>query len=234
MPSWECSEKRDFFSRLMMVLISLWQRENQVYSFLMDQGTQDFRTIYASYHPRIFRYLTRLVGQSEAEDLTQEVFLRVNRGLSEFKGDAKLSTWIYRIATNVATDRIRSRSAQESRSGKAVSLDEQLNEEDVDLKGDKKPSLEKQAMREEMSACVQDYIDSLPESYRVPVTLSEIGGLTNKEIAEALGLTVETVKIRLHRGRAKLKEKLEAGCNFDRDEEDILVCDPKADPDPSD
>jgi RNA polymerase sigma-70 factor (ECF subfamily) len=213
--------------------IPLCRGENRVYNFLMAQGTQDFRTIYASYHPRIFRYLTRLVGQSEAEDLTQEVFFRVNRGLPDFKGDAKFSTWIYRIATNVATDRIRSRSSQESRSGKAVPLDEQLNEEGVDLKGDKKPSLEKEAIRKEMSSCVQDYINSLPESYRVPVTLSEIGGLTNKEIAEALGLTVETVKIRLHRGRAKLKEKLEAGCNFDRDEEDILVCDPKTDPDPS-
>jgi RNA polymerase sigma-70 factor (ECF subfamily) len=205
----------------------------QGYIFLMDQGTQDFRTIYASYHPRIFRYLTRLVGQSEAEDLTQEVFLRVNRGLPDFKGDAKLSTWVYRIATNVATDRIRSRSSQESRSGKAVPLDERLDEEGVDLKGDKKPSLEKQAMREEMSACVQGYINCLPENYRIPVILSEIGGLTNKEIAEALGLSMETVKIRLHRGRAKLKEILEAGCNFNRDEEDILVCDPKFDPDHS-
>jgi RNA polymerase sigma-70 factor (ECF subfamily) len=214
--------------------IPLCRGENRVYNFLMAQDTQDFRTIYASYHPRILRYLTRLAGQSEAEDLAQEVFLRVNRGLPDFKGDAKLSTWIYRIATNIATDRIRSRSSQESRSGKAVPLDEQLIEEGVDSKGDKKPSLEKQAMREEMSACVQDYINSLPESYRVPVTLSEIGGLTNKEISEALGLTMETVKIRLHRGRAKLKEKLKAGCNFERDEEDILVCDPKADQDPSD
>lgn len=197
----------------------------------MAQDTQDFQTIYASYHPRIFRYLTRLVGKGEAEDLTQEVFLRVNKALPDFKGDAKLSTWIYRIATNVATDRIRSRSSMESRSGKAIPLDEQLIEAGVDFKGNKKPSLEKQAMRDEMSACVQDYINCLPENYRVPVALSEIGGLNNKEIAEALGLTMETVKIRLHRGRAKLKEKLEAGCNFDRDEEDILVCDPKSDPD---
>jgi RNA polymerase sigma-70 factor (ECF subfamily) len=214
--------------------IPLCRGENRVYNFPMDPGTQDFRTIYASYHPRIFRYLTRLVGQSEAEDLTQEVFLRVNKGLPDFKGDAKLSTWIYRIATNVATDRIRSRSSKESESGKVIPLDERLNEEGVDLKGDKNPSVEKQAMREEMSACVQDYINSLPESYRIPVILSEIGGLTNKEIAETLGLTMETVKIRLHRGRAKLKEKLEAGCNFERDEEDILVCDPKADQDHSD
>jgi len=197
----------------------------------MDQGTQDFRTIYASYYPRILRYLTRLVGKSEADDLTQEVFLRVNRGLPGFQGDAKLSTWIYRIATNVATDKIRSRSTRESPTGKAVPLDEHLLHERVDSRGEKTLSLEKQAMREEMSACVQDYINSLPERYRVPVTLSEIGELTDKEIAEALGLTVENVKIRLHRGRAKLKEMLEAGCDFDRNEEDILVCDPKAGPD---
>jgi RNA polymerase sigma-70 factor (ECF subfamily) len=198
----------------------------------MDHGTQDFRTIHASYYPRIIRYLTRLVGQSEAEDLTQEVFLRVSRGLPDFKGDAKLSTWIYRIATNVATDSIRSRSSRESRSGKAIPFDERLIEEGGELTGGKKPSVEKQAMREEMSSCVHDYINSLPENYRAPVTLSEIAGLTNKEIAEILDLTVDTVKIRLHRGRAKLKEKLEAGCSFDRDEEDILVCDPKASPDP--
>jgi RNA polymerase sigma-70 factor (ECF subfamily) len=210
----------------------LCRGENQVYSFLMDHGTQDFRTIHASYYPIIFRYLTRLVGQNEAEDLTQEVFLRVNRGLPGFKGDAKLSTWIYRIATNVATDRIRSRSFQEGRSGKAIPLDEGLIEEGSELTGERKLSVEKQAMREEMSSCVHDYINSLPENYRAPVTLSEIAGLTNKEIAEVLDLTVETVKVRLHRGRAKLKEKLEAGCSFDRDEDDILVCDPKAGPDP--
>ena len=183
--------------------ISLCHRQNQDYSYFMDQDTHDFRTIYASYHPRVFRYLTRLVGQSEAEDLTQEVFLRVNRGLPDFKGDAKLSSdptsaavafdWttndsldlekssslLYRIATNLAADRIRSRSSRESRSGKAVPLDEQLIQEGVDLKGDTKPSVEKQAMREEMSACVQDYVGTLPENYRVPLTLSEIGGLTN-------------------------------------------------------
>jgi RNA polymerase sigma-70 factor (ECF subfamily) len=82
-----------------------------------------------------------------------------------------------------------------------------------------------------MSSCVHNYIDTLPENYRAIVTLSAIEELTNQEIAEVLGLTLDAVKIRLHRGRAKLKEKLKTGCRFDRDEEDILVCDPKADPD---
>jgi len=197
----------------------------------MSHCTQDFRTIYDSHYPRIHRYMSRLVGQGEAEDLTQEVFVKVNKGLPDFKGEAKLSTWIYRIATNVATDKLRSRSFRETRSGKAISQDERLFENGVDPLEEKKPSVEKQAIREEMSSCVHDYINTLPVNYRAVVTLSEIEEFTNQEIAEVLGLSLETVKIRLHRGRAKLREKLEAGCAFDRDEENILVCDPKTEPD---
>jgi RNA polymerase sigma-70 factor (ECF subfamily) len=197
----------------------------------MDRFTEDFKAIHASYRPRIYRYLARLVGQNEAEDLTQEVFVRVSRALPDFRGDAKISTWIYRIATNVATDRLRSRSFKETQRDKAIPPGEG-SIQDVDaLPEEKNSSLERQLMREEMSSCVHDYLNTLPENYRAIVTLSEIEGLSNQEIAEVLGLTLDAVKIRLHRGRAKLKEKLETGCRFERDEEDILVCDPKADPD---
>jgi len=199
----------------------------------MDHFTEDFQTIHASYRPRICRYLARLVGQGEAEDLAQEVFVRVSRGLPDFRGDSKLSTWIYRIATNVATDRLRSRSFRETQRDKANPPDGG-SVEDVDaLPEEKNPSLERQLMREQMSSCVHDYINTLPENYRAVVTLSEIEGLANQEIAEILGLTLDVVKIRLHRGRVRLKEKLRTGCRFERDEEDILVCDPKADPDKS-
>ncbi len=196
----------------------------------MVENTQDFDGIYDSYHPRISRYLTRLVGRSEAEDLTQEVFARIDKGLKDFRGDADISTWVYRIATNVAMDMLRSRSFQESRSGKPISQEEAPIEDTELFTGEKKPSLERQAIRREMSSCVHDYIDSLPETYRAVVILSEIEELTNPEIAEVLGLSIENVKIRLHRGRAKLREKLETGCDFDRDEEDILVCERKPDP----
>jgi RNA polymerase sigma-70 factor (ECF subfamily) len=83
-------------------------------------------------------------------------------------------------------------------------------------------------MRDQTSACVNDYINALPENYRAVVILSDIEGLTNQEIAEVLDVTLDTVKIRLHRGRAKLKEELKAGCRFDRNEDDVLVCDPKS------
>jgi len=199
----------------------------------MDHFTEDFQSIHAFYRPRICRYLARLVGQGEAEDLTQEVFVRVSRGLPDFRGDSKISTWIYRIATNVATDRLRSRSFRETQRDKANPPDGG-SVEDVDaLPEEKNPSLERQLMREQMSSCVHDYINTLPENYRAVVTLSEIEGLANQEIAEILGLTLDVVKIRLHRGRVRLKEKLRTGCRFERDEEDILVCDPKADPDKS-
>ncbi len=204
-----------------------------VYSIPMDHLTNDFESIHGSFRPRIQRFLTRLVGQNEAEDLTQEVFVRVSRGLSDFRGDAKVSTWIYRIATNVATDRMRSRSFKESQRDQANSTGDGSIQDADALPEEKRPSLERQLVRQEMSSCVHDYINTLPESYRAVVLLSEIEGLTNQEIADVLGLTLEIVKIRLHRGRAKLKEKLKTGCRFDRDEEDILVCDPKADPDKS-
>jgi RNA polymerase sigma-70 factor (ECF subfamily) len=194
----------------------------------MDSVTEGFEAIHSSYRPRIVRYLTRLVGPDAAEDLTQEVFVRVSRGLQNFKGDAKLSTWIYRIATNIATDRLRSRSFKQTQSDKAISHQEGSVEDANALPDEKSPSIERQLMRDQMSSCVNDYINALPENYRTVVILSDIEGLTNQEIAEVLDVTLDTVKIRLHRGRAKLKEELKAGCRFDRDEDDVLVCDPKS------
>jgi len=194
----------------------------------MDSETEGFEAIHSSYRPRIVRYLTRLVGPDAAEDLTQEVFVKVSRGLLNFKGDAKLSTWIYRIATNIATDRLRSRSFKQTQSDKAISPQEGSVEDTNALPDEKSPSIERQLMRDQMSSCVNDYINALPENYRAVVILSDIEGLTNQEIAEVLDVTLDTVKIRLHRGRAKLKEELKAGCRFDRDEDDVLICDPKS------
>ena len=193
----------------------------------MDCMIEGFEAIHSSYRPRIVRYLTRLVGPDAAEDLAQEVFIRVSRGLPDFKGAAKLSTWIYRIATNVATDRLRSSSFKQTRSDKVIHHRERSVDDADALPDEKNPSVERQLMRDQMSSCVHDYINTLPENYRPVVILSDIEGMTNQEIAEVLDVTLDTVKIRLHRGRAKLQEKLRTGCNFDRDEDNILVCDPK-------
>jgi RNA polymerase sigma factor (sigma-70 family) len=78
----------------------------------MNEAILNFEEIHETYRPKIQRYLARMVGEYEAEDLTQEVFVKVHRALSSFRGDSSLSTWIYRIATNAALDKLRSPSFQ--------------------------------------------------------------------------------------------------------------------------
>ena len=73
-----------------------------------------FQDIFEEFQPQIVRYFARLAGEGEAEDLAQETFIKINRGLESFRGDSKLSTWIYSIATNVARDRFRSVSFKHS------------------------------------------------------------------------------------------------------------------------
>lgn len=159
-----------------------------------------------------------MLGSHEAEDLTQEVFLKVNQALESFRGEAQLSTWIYRIATNAALDRQHSASfrqaAQEASPGGGAESGE-MGIEDKDVwTGQKPPSVELQIVREEMDECIAGFIKDLPESYRTVLVLSELEGLRNSEIAEILGVTLNTVKIRLHRAKEKLRERLETGCDY--------------------
>ncbi|NOT05095.1 MAG: sigma-70 family RNA polymerase sigma factor [Anaerolineales bacterium] len=175
----------------------------------------EFQEIYEIFQPKILRYLTHLAGESEAEDLTQETFVKVHQGLENFRGESQLSTWIYRIATNTALDRLRSPSFQHVVQS---SLSEDLDEIKITDKAicpeEKKPLIEKQLIREEMNECIRGYIEKLPENYRTVLVLSEWEELKNNEIAEILGVTLDTVKIRLHRAKTKLKEELETHCEF--------------------
>jgi RNA polymerase sigma-70 factor (ECF subfamily) len=183
-----------------------------------DHGPLDFQHIYGEFHPKIHRYLNRLVGPNDAEDVTQEVFAKVSQALPQFRGDSSLSTWIYRIATNTAYDRLRSLSAQ--RAGE-VPVDSVAPVQDPST------GVEQKLVRTEMNDCIGEYIARLPASYRSVVVLSEHEGLTNQEIADALGVSVATVKIRLHRARARLKKELGSGCDFYRDGQNEFACQPK-------
>jgi RNA polymerase sigma-70 factor (ECF subfamily) len=78
-----------------------------------------------------------------------------------------------------------------------------------------------------MNSCIREYIEQLPEDYRAVLVFSEVEGLKNLEIAEILGVSLYTVKIRLHRARARLKERLGSHCNFYLDERSELACDRK-------
>ena len=183
----------------------------------MDNSEVEFQEIYAVFQPKILRYLIRLVGENEAEDLTQEVFVKVSQALKNFRGESQLSTWIYRIATNAALDRLRSPSFQWITQNGLPDDSIEAGEAEVDDRdawtGEKKPLVEQQLVRKEMNECVRGHIERLPENYRTVLVLSEWEGLRDNEIAEILGITLTTAKIRLHRGKEKLKEELETHCD---------------------
>jgi RNA polymerase sigma-70 factor (ECF subfamily) len=175
----------------------------------------DFQKIHDVYRPKIQRYLAHLVGEFEAEDLTQEVFIRIHRSLPAFRGESQLSTWIYRIASNAACDRLRSPSYRRLVQDGAPALSDLEAAESVDIdvwSGEEAASPEQQIHHTEMLRCYCDFVKNLPESYRLVVALSELEELTAKEISDILGLSPEVVKIRLHRGRMKLLQQLKAHC----------------------
>jgi len=179
----------------------------------MDDNEPGFEKIYTDFQPKILRYLAHLVGEHEAEDLTQETFVKVNRALGDFRGESKLSTWLYRVATNTALDKLRSPSFRQSASPDLIEIDETPIDDRNTWTGEKTPLIEQQIYRKEMNDCIAGYIERLPENYRMVLVLSEMEGLSNNEIAEILGVSLDTVKIRLHRGKAKLKQELESQCD---------------------
>ena len=189
----------------------------------------NFTDIYDEFFPKIKKYLIRLLGENEAEDITQIVFEKVNRNLDTFKGESKLSTWIYRIATNTALDKLKSTSYLRSTIGPLAPLPlEVIEVREIAAKTKDKPtSPEQKLIRDEMSECIKEFVYRLPPDYSTVIILNELEGFTNKEIAEILQISLDTVKIRLHRARAKLKKSLETGCDFYQDDRSELACDRK-------
>lgn len=182
----------------------------------------EFQRVHDSFRPRVLRYLTRLVGERDAEDLAQTVMLKVSGGLTGLRRDSSLSTWIYRIATNVAMDRLRVPAREQA-------PEDELDAEEGQIPSDaRSPSVEAIAIRTEMSACIREFVEHLPDHYKMVIVLSELEGFKNAEIASILGVSLETVKIRLHRARARLREDLKQGCSFYSDERSSLACDRKS------
>jgi len=188
----------------------------------------DFQKIHDDFRPRILRYLMRMVGEEEAEDLTQDVFARVDRAWKSFRGESKLSTWVYKIATNVAMDRLRRSSARPGYEKRVPIEDIPETEEDKEIwTGERTPSTEERVIRQEMNGCIREIIETLPESYRSVIVLSELEGFKDAEIADILGLGLEAAKIRLNRARTRLKKELKTACIFYRDGRNEFACDRK-------
>lgn len=198
----------------------------------MSEKRLDFNKLHEDFRPKILRYMKRMVGEVSAEDLTQDVFVKVNKALDSFRGDSQVSTWIYKIATHTALDRLRSPSFQ--RMVEKGSSQDPFSRVEVNLDskdpwtGEKPPTPDVALVRQEMNDCIRNFIEELPPDYRTVMVLSDLEEMKNDEIAKILGVTLDTVKIRLHRARMKLKKSLETHCKFYHDERNELACDMKS------
>ena len=145
-------------------------------------------------------------NREDAEDLAQETFIEIYRSIAAFRGEAKLSTWIYRIAVSKSIDFIRKKK-RKKRLTKLKSL-AGLEEEGKDLaappEGDPAKSLE----REERMRILREVIQHLPEKQRIAFTLSKTKGFGNKEISGIMNTTLSSVEALIHRAKTNLKIKL--------------------------
>jgi RNA polymerase sigma-70 factor (ECF subfamily) len=182
----------------------------------------------ATHREAIHRHIRSIVRDPAiAEDLTQETLLRAHAKMGNLEDPSRLSSWLYRIATNICYDLFRQFPTHDT----SRSIDEEVygDAEDGPLRvlPDAGPRLDKLMEQQEMSGCVQRYLAELPDTYRAAILLHDEAGMTNPEIAGMLGVTVATVKIRVHRAREKLRAMLNSSCSFSADERGVLICEPK-------
>lgn len=178
-------------------------------------------TAFSAHYAQILRYVRSVVGDAtEAEDLTQETFLRAYRARNSLRDPDAVLPWLYSVATHVCLDRLRQRA-------RLAPSESDLDPETV-APPDPAPSAGKLTEQADMSNCVEAYVSELSDSYRAVLLLHDVRGLTAREIGELLGDSTGNVKIRIHRARKQLQAALESGCHFSHDERGTLVCDPKA------
>ena len=165
-----------------------------------------FEQVVRLYGGRLLAVARRIVGSDEdARDVVQDAFLNAFKSLDRFEGNAKLSTWLHRIAVNAALMRLRTRKRKPEQSIETLLpafLDDGHHEER--FKSWDEP-IDKIMERKETRELVRRQIDALPESYRTVLVLRDIEGLDTEETANMLGLSVNATKIRLHRARQALR-----------------------------
>jgi RNA polymerase sigma-70 factor (ECF subfamily) len=186
--------------------------------------------IYDAFHGRVLAYAAKLFGADEAEDLAQEVFIKVGRSLGSLSDPAKLAPWIYTITLNTVRDAARRRASDAGRRCGAEASPSDDPEAESPIARLPDPSgrdPEETAIRNEMLACYLDYVRRLPPSYAEVYVLKEFEGLGNEAIARRLGLSLATVKIRLHRARARLHDQLRRNCRCYYNERGELMGEPK-------
>ena len=170
-----------------------------------EQALADLADAYSSkIYQLAFRYLR---NKEDAEEVTQDVLFKVYRKVGEFRGDAALSSWIYRITFNAAMSRLREFKQNLPNAMEKSSDDEggqPLKREVIDLA----PLADEDMLRGEMRQALVRALKEMPVLYRAPVILRDVQGLSTEEASAVLHVKEQTLKSRLHRGRLMLREQL--------------------------
>jgi RNA polymerase sigma-70 factor (ECF subfamily) len=172
-------------------------------------AVSDLATAYGSkVYQLAFRYLK---NHEDAEEVTQDVLLKVFQRIDAFRGDAALSSWIYRITFNTAMSRLRS-----ARAARQSTVEDSVRE-DGDGRRTSRPEIadwsslaDEEMLRGELRSALVRALMELPRFYRLPVILRDIEGLSTEEASAILRVKDQTLKSRLHRGRLILRERLSA------------------------
>ncbi len=173
----------------------------------MGGDADSFNQLVVRWERPIYALAYRVLGREEdARDICQETFLRAFRALPGFKGQAKFSSWLYRIALNLCRDWIR-----KQRRAPVMQMPEDADP--VEMAGERGPveSIETLVARRELSAVVEIAMARLPEEQRTAIILKEYHGMTFQEIADLQGCPLSTVKTRLYQGLTVVRKHLEEG-----------------------
>lgn len=177
---------------------------------------ESFELLISSYDKRAYNIAYRIMGNDEdAKDMAQDALIRVFKSLKDFKGQAAFSTWLYRIVTNVCLDELRRRKNE-----KYVSIDSTIHTDSgelhMELCSDKETpeSIYEVVEQREM---IRKAIRELNEDYRSVIVLRDIQGFSYEEISGILSCSLGTVKSRINRGRAMLRDKLKASMELSRE-----------------
>ncbi|MEQ1856746.1 MAG: sigma-70 family RNA polymerase sigma factor [Longimicrobiales bacterium] len=172
---------------------SAGQTERQLIRLAADGDTRAIRTLYDRYAPRVYAVVRRIAADDDAaQDYAQEAWIRAVRALPTFRGDARFSTWLHRIAVNAALQALRKADTRNRREEDAV--------DDVPVGPRHADSL--------LQKRLEDALDTLPEGMREVLILHDVEGYTHEEIGDVLGVTSGTSKSQLFKARAKMRALL--------------------------
>jgi len=175
------------------------------------QEPHEFDRLYRDHVDLVYRYAHRLCGETEsAKDLVQETFLNAYRGLKDFRGEAKISTWLYTIASRACMRMQRKRKGEPERE---LSLEEFVptSEGEFRLQIAVEGLTPEEALEnKELRQALDQAIDKLPKKYRMALVLRDMEGLSAKEVGTVMGVNERAVKSRLHRARLFVRRELSA------------------------